>query len=108
MEQVVKANNSSRPADPGEVRLEAVNPPAFRQVLGTLPLDHASQPLVATDGIAVLIVCSREQKNLAQLGKQEVQAQMPQLSLRQQKSPLSRPRSLRSRSRLPFPKRQKA
>ena len=76
MEQVAKANNSPRPADPGEVRLETVNPPAFRQVLASLPFDRASQPLVANDGIAVIIVCSREQKNLAQQSKQEVQAQL--------------------------------
>jgi peptidyl-prolyl cis-trans isomerase SurA len=76
MEQAAKTNNSPRPPDPGEVRLEAVNPPAFRQVLASLPFDRASQPLVATDGIGVIIVCSREQKNLAQLGKQEVQAQL--------------------------------
>lgn len=67
MEQVAKANNSPRPPDPGEVRLEGVSPPAFRQILATLPLDHASQPLVAANGIAVLIVCAREQKNLATL-----------------------------------------
>jgi peptidyl-prolyl cis-trans isomerase SurA len=76
MEQAAKANNSPRPPDPGEVRLESVNPPAFRQVLASLPLDRASQPLVANDGITVLIVCSREQKNMAQASKQEVQAQL--------------------------------
>jgi peptidyl-prolyl cis-trans isomerase SurA len=76
MEQVAKTNNSPRPADPGEVRLEAVTPPAFRQVLASLPLDRASQPLVANDGITVLIVCSREQKNMAQASRQEVQAQL--------------------------------
>ncbi len=76
MEQVAKQNNSPHPADPGEVRLEAINPPAFRQMVATLPSDKASQPLVTTDGIAVIIVCSREQKNLAQQSKQEVQAQL--------------------------------
>jgi peptidyl-prolyl cis-trans isomerase SurA len=76
MEQVAKANNSPRPADPGEVRLESINPPAFRQMLSTLPPDRATQPVVTSDGIAVLIVCSREQKNLATQSKQEVQAQL--------------------------------
>jgi peptidyl-prolyl cis-trans isomerase SurA len=76
MEQVAKANNSTRPVDPGEIRLETVNPPAFRQVLGSLPFDRASQPLVANDGIAVIIVCSREQKNLAEQSKEAVQAQV--------------------------------
>lgn len=76
MEQTAKANNSPRPADPGEVKLEAVNPPAFRQMLASLPPDRASQPLVTSDGIAVMIVCSREQKNMAQQSKQEIQAQL--------------------------------
>jgi peptidyl-prolyl cis-trans isomerase SurA len=76
MEQVAKANNSTHPADLGEIRLESVNPPAFRQVLGTLPFDRASQPLVSNEGITVIIVCSREQKNLAQQSKQEVQTQL--------------------------------
>ncbi len=76
MEQVAKANNSPRPADPGEIRLETVNPPAFRQMLTSLPFDRASQPIVTNDGIAVIIVCSRDQKNMAQQSKQQVQAQI--------------------------------
>ena len=76
MEQVAKQNNSARPADPGEIRLEAINPPAFRQMVATQPFDRASQPLVTSDGIAVIIICSREQKNLAQQSKQEVSAQL--------------------------------
>ncbi len=76
MEQAAKANNSPRPADPGEVRLDTVTPLAFRQTLASLPFDHATQPLVTADGIAVMIVCSREEKNLAQESPQEVQAQL--------------------------------
>jgi peptidyl-prolyl cis-trans isomerase SurA len=76
MEQAAKANNSPRPADPGEVRLEGVNPPAFRQILASLPFDRATQPMVTSDGIAVMIVCSREEKNMAQQSKQDVQAQL--------------------------------
>jgi peptidyl-prolyl cis-trans isomerase SurA len=76
MEQVAKTNNSPRPADPGEVRLESVNPPQFRQVLASLPFDRASQPLVTNEGITVLIVCSREQKNLAEANRQQVQVQL--------------------------------
>jgi peptidyl-prolyl cis-trans isomerase SurA len=72
MEQVAKANNSPRPANPGDVRLDGVNPPAFRQLLATLPFDRASQPLVASDGIAVVIVCSRDEKNLATITAPEM------------------------------------
>jgi peptidyl-prolyl cis-trans isomerase SurA len=76
MEQVAQANKSSRSVDPGDIRLDTVNPPAFRQTLASLPLDRASQPIVSPEGISVLIVCSRDQKNLAQQSKQEVQAQL--------------------------------
>jgi peptidyl-prolyl cis-trans isomerase SurA len=76
MEQVAKANNSPRPADPGDIRLDTINPPAFRQLLATLPFDHASQPLVAADGIAVVIVCSRDEKNLATMTDPEMRSRI--------------------------------
>jgi peptidyl-prolyl cis-trans isomerase SurA len=76
MEQVAKTSNPARPVDPGPVRLDSINPPAFRQMLTTLPADRASQPLVSSDGIAVLIVCSREQKNLASFAKEDIQRQL--------------------------------
>ncbi len=71
MEAANKAN-PARPADPGALRLESVSPPGFRQLLASLPPDRASQPLVAQDGIAVVIVCSREQKNTAELNRDEI------------------------------------
>ena len=38
MEAVAKANNApNRPIDPGEIRVEGVNPPAFRTLLETIP-----------------------------------------------------------------------
>jgi len=76
MEQVAKDNNSPRAADPGEVNLDTVNPPTFRQVLANIPLSRATEPVVTSDGIAVLIVCSRDQKNLAQQSKEEIQVQL--------------------------------
>jgi peptidyl-prolyl cis-trans isomerase SurA len=72
MEAAAKAENSTRPVDPGDVRLESVSPPQFRALLASLPEGKASQPLIATDGISVVIVCSREQKNMAQLSDQEI------------------------------------
>lgn len=76
MEAASKAANSPRPADPGPIRLEGVNPPQFRALLASLPPDRASQPLVAPDGIAVVIVCGRDQKNMAQLSPEEIRGQM--------------------------------
>ncbi len=76
MEAAAKANPSPRPLDPGEVRLDRVNPPAFRQLLQTLPIGQATQPLVAADGISVLVVCTREEKNLAASNAPELRSQI--------------------------------
>ncbi len=76
MEQIAKDNPPAHPANPGDVPLNAVNPPVFRQLLTTVPLNHPTQPLVGTDGISVVIVCSREQKNLAAMTPAETKAQL--------------------------------
>ena len=76
MEEVARANNSPRPADPGEIKLETVSPPGFRQLLASLPIGRASEPLVSVEGIAVMIVCGREQKNMASMSKGEAQRQL--------------------------------
>ena len=77
LEAVAKsANDQNHPVDPGELRLEGVNPPQFRQLLATLPIGKVSQPLIAADGVAVMMVCSRAQKNMATVTRQEVQRQI--------------------------------
>jgi peptidyl-prolyl cis-trans isomerase SurA len=76
MEQVATANPSQRPVDPGDVRLETVNPQAFRDLLTKLAVGQPSEPLVAADGIAVVIICSKEQKNIALLTKEDVRRRL--------------------------------
>lgn len=64
IEAAQKALDPSRNANPGPIRLEGVAMPALHQVLATLPIGKASEPLIANDGVAVVMVCSRETKNL--------------------------------------------
>ncbi len=78
MEQAAKDSNSPRPADPGDVRLDAVTPPPFRAMLASLPIGHATRPLVSSDGIAVMMVCSREERNLNEITRKQVQEQILQ------------------------------
>ena len=74
MEATAKANNTpNHPVDPGEVRVDGVNPPAFRQLLETLPLGKPTEPLISRDGIAVIAVCTREQKNVGEITPQDIQ-----------------------------------
>jgi peptidyl-prolyl cis-trans isomerase SurA len=63
---------SGRPSDPGPITLENVAP-AMRGILDKLEPGHASQPLVAQDGIAVLMVCSRETRNAGLPSKAELE-----------------------------------
>ncbi|WP_249731801.1 peptidylprolyl isomerase [Roseococcus sp. SDR] len=56
--------SSDRPTDPGPIRLEGLNPPALRSMLASLPIGRPSQPVIAPDGVLLLMVCSREQRNM--------------------------------------------
>ena len=76
MEELAASMHSSRPADPGPIRLENVQPAAFRQMLAALQPGQTSQPLVAPNGIGVMILCSKERKNMAQLTPQEIRLQI--------------------------------
>jgi peptidyl-prolyl cis-trans isomerase SurA len=63
MEAAARANGESNGGDPGPVRLESVQIPALHKMMATLPIGKASEPLIADDGAAVMMVCSRETKN---------------------------------------------
>ena len=66
----------ARPTDPGEIRLEGVNPPELRQLLGGLTPLKASQPVITPEGILVLMVCKRETRNLAELTPEQAKNQI--------------------------------
>ncbi|MCW3473146.1 peptidylprolyl isomerase [Limobrevibacterium gyesilva] len=72
MEAAAKAAGDEKGGNPGELRLESVAVPALRQLMATLPLEKASQPLIADDGAAVVMVCSRDQRNLGVPNRNEL------------------------------------
>jgi peptidyl-prolyl cis-trans isomerase SurA len=78
--QALEAANAAlgnvRPADPGDVRLEEVTPPQFRALLASLPIGKASTPLVTSAGVAVVMVCTRDQKNTAEPNRQDMSEQL--------------------------------
>lgn len=67
MDQAARASGSDRNPDPGPVRLEGIQPPPLRQLIGGLQRGRASQPVIAPDGVAVIMVCSRETRNQAEM-----------------------------------------
>ncbi len=75
IEAANKANGSTRPADPGPVTLETMNP-QMRALLASQQVGKPSRPLVAPDGIAVIMICSSDTKAAAAPAKQAVLGQM--------------------------------
>jgi peptidyl-prolyl cis-trans isomerase SurA len=75
MEAENKAQGGKRPSNPGEVRLDHLTP-QMQQLLGALEPGHASKALVTPEGIMVVMVCSREQKNLAAMSRDDIANQL--------------------------------
>jgi peptidyl-prolyl cis-trans isomerase SurA len=67
LEAASRTSGSDRPADPGPLRLESVQPPPLRALLANLQPGRASQPIIAPDGVAVVMVCSRDRRNEAEM-----------------------------------------
>ena len=65
-----------RPSNPGELRLEAIGSPQLRALVTSLPIGQASKPVIATEGVAVLMVCSRELKTAPAPSNSEISNQL--------------------------------
>ncbi len=76
MEQANQAAGNPRPADPGEIQLETIASPPLKALLTSLAPGQASRPIITPEGVAVVIICSRDQKNAAEPAKEEVRAQI--------------------------------
>ena len=70
-----KAAGAHRAADPGPVRLDRLNGP-MQQLLGGLAVGQASKAMVTGDGILVVMVCARDQKNLAAMTRDDISNQL--------------------------------
>jgi peptidyl-prolyl cis-trans isomerase SurA len=62
IEALDAAYGNVHPSNPGPVNLATVTPPAFQQILTSLPLNKLSRPLVEAAGVSVVMVCNRTQE----------------------------------------------
>ena len=77
-DQIEAANKSfgeKRPGNPGSVQLNRLNPQMAR-VLEPLAVGQPSHPLVSSDGIDVIMICARSEKNLADRNTEEIADQL--------------------------------
>ena len=75
LEAANKSFGEKRPGNPGEVQLDRLNP-QMANVLKPLGVNVASHPLVSVDGIDIIMICSRTEKNLAERNTEEVADQL--------------------------------
>lgn len=66
---------SGRPSDPGIIQLERLNP-EMAGLLKGLQIGQLSKPLVSTEGISLIMICSQEKKNLADISASEIANQL--------------------------------
>jgi peptidyl-prolyl cis-trans isomerase SurA len=59
-----KTVNDARPSDAGDLRVDQMPAGPMHDLLATLPVGKPSQPLISPDGVGVVMVCSRDTKNL--------------------------------------------
>jgi len=77
-DDIVAANKrygEKRPSDPGDLDLARLNP-QMAGVLKPLPVGKATHPLVSTDGIDIIMICSRSEKNMANQGAEAIADQL--------------------------------
>ncbi|MGG5810588.1 peptidylprolyl isomerase [Falsiroseomonas sp. CW058] len=102
MEAASRSAGSDRPVDPGPLRLEGVQPPQLRAMLASVPPGRATQPIVAPDGVAVIMVCSRERRNEAEItpdaARQQLVRDRAELLSRQAQRELRRRAQIEMRS----------
>ncbi len=72
MEAAAREAGDANAGNPGEVRLENVQVPALRQLMSNQPVGRATQPLIADDGVAVMMICTRDTKTVALPSRKEL------------------------------------
>lgn len=55
--------DGAKKLNPGELPVASISNPVLRQMVATLAVGKPSQPLIADDGVAVVMVCSRDERS---------------------------------------------
>jgi peptidyl-prolyl cis-trans isomerase SurA len=76
MEAANRAAGAIKPADPGPVNLAQVTPPQFQALLERLPVGQPSPPLLAENGVTLVMICSRNAQSAGLPSRQEIAEQL--------------------------------
>jgi peptidyl-prolyl cis-trans isomerase SurA len=75
VEAANNAQGGKRPSNPGDVRLDRMNP-QMQALLKSLQPGHASKALVTPEGVMVIMVCSSAEKNMAAMTREDIADQL--------------------------------
>jgi peptidyl-prolyl cis-trans isomerase SurA len=76
LEAAAKGIPGEKPTEAGDVRIDSLPAGPMRELLRSLPTGKASQPVVTGEGVIVIMVCSREQKNLGVMDDKQIAEQI--------------------------------
>jgi peptidyl-prolyl cis-trans isomerase SurA len=76
MEAANRAAGTIKPADPGPVNIAQVTPPQFQALLERLPVNQASPPLLAQNGVTLVMICSRNTEAAGLPSRQQIAEQL--------------------------------
>jgi peptidyl-prolyl cis-trans isomerase SurA len=76
MEAANRAAGTIKPADPGPVDLAQVTPPQFQALLERLPVGQASPPLLAQNGVTLVMICSKNTQAAALPSRDQIAEQL--------------------------------
>lgn len=72
IEAANQAAGNVKPSNPGPVNLAQVTPPAFQQLLSRLPDNTPSPPLIADNGVSMVMICGRQTETTALPSRDQV------------------------------------
>jgi peptidyl-prolyl cis-trans isomerase SurA len=76
MEAANQAAGAIKPADPGPVNVAQVTPPQFQALLERLPVNKPSPPLLAQNGVTVVMICGRSTQAAGLPSRQQIAEQL--------------------------------
>lgn len=76
MEAANKAAGGNKPSNPGPVNLAQVNPPQFQAMLAKLPIGQPSPPLIAADGVTLVMICSKSTQAASLPSREQISEQL--------------------------------
>ena len=76
MEAANRAVGSIKPADPGPVNVAQVTPPQFQALLERLPMNTPSPPLLAQNGVTIVMICGKSTQAAGLPSRQQIAEQL--------------------------------